>query len=78
MFDLLPLANPTDHGGAAISASATMCFGSRAVARKGDAVSYLRHDVRSNLIIDCVESMTDDRVPIARHGYRTLCVCRLI
>jgi len=78
LFDLLPLANPTDHCGAAISASATMRSGGRAVARKGDAVSCLRHDGRPNLIINGHESMTNDGVPSARHGFRALRVRMLI
>ncbi len=49
------------------------------VARKGDEVSCPKHpDIKPNLIIDGDESMTDDGVPVARHGYRAMCGCRLI
>ncbi|QGA40738.1 PAAR domain-containing protein [Burkholderia glumae] len=62
-----------------MSASKTMRFDGRWVARKGDEVSCPKHpDIKPNLIIDGDESMADDGVPIARHGYRAMCGCRVI
>jgi uncharacterized Zn-binding protein involved in type VI secretion len=55
-----------------------MFYEGRPVARKGDEVSCPKHDISPNSIIDGDESMTDDGVPIARHGYRAMCGCRLI
>jgi uncharacterized Zn-binding protein involved in type VI secretion len=78
MIDLIRLGDPTDHGGAVVSASTTMRFEGRPVARKGDEVACPKHDIHPNLIIDGDESMTDGGVPIARHGYRAVCGCRLL
>lgn len=79
MTDLVRIGDSTDHGGKVISGSAAMRYDGRAVARKGDQVSCPRHpDVRPNLIVDGDTSMTDGGVPIARHGYRAMCGCRLI
>jgi uncharacterized Zn-binding protein involved in type VI secretion len=78
MIDLIRLGDDTDHGGKVISASSTMRFYGQFVARKGDQVSCPKHDVRPNLIIDGDDSTTADGVPLARHGYRVLCGCRLI
>ncbi|WP_429337904.1 PAAR domain-containing protein [Paraburkholderia atlantica] len=78
MIDLIRLGDATDHGGTVISASDTMCFDGRYVARKGDEVTCPRHDTRPNLIIDGDEAMLDRGVPIARHGYRAMCGCHLI
>ncbi|MET3449112.1 PAAR domain-containing protein [Ralstonia sp. 1138] len=78
MMDLIRLGDATDHGGKVISASKTMQFDDRAVARKGDEVTCPRHDIRPNLIIEGDETMLDDGVPIARHGHRAMCGCRLI
>ncbi|WP_420997242.1 PAAR domain-containing protein [Cupriavidus sp. 30B13] len=79
MADFVRLGDETDHGGKVISASATMRYEGRAVARKGDQVSCPKHpDVRPNLIIDGDDATKDDGVPIARHGYRAMCGCKLI
>jgi uncharacterized Zn-binding protein involved in type VI secretion len=78
MIDLIRFGDDTDHGGKVISASSTMRFGGRFVARKGDQVSCPQHDIEPNLIVDGDESTTDEGVPIARHGYRAMCGCRLI
>jgi uncharacterized Zn-binding protein involved in type VI secretion len=78
-MDLIRLGDNTDHGGKVISASPTMIFDGRNVARKGDEVSCPKHpDIRPNRIIDGDDTMTDDGIPIARHGYRAMCGCRLI
>jgi uncharacterized Zn-binding protein involved in type VI secretion len=78
MINLIRFGDNTDHGGKVITASKTMRYEGRFVARKGDEVSCPQHDIKPNVIIDGDESMTDDGVPIARHGYRALCGCRLI
>jgi uncharacterized Zn-binding protein involved in type VI secretion len=79
MIDLIRLGDDTDHGGKVISASETMHFDDKAVARKGDEVSCPRHPgIKPNLIIEGDETMTDDGIPIARHSYRAMCGCHLI
>jgi uncharacterized Zn-binding protein involved in type VI secretion len=79
MMDLVRIGDATDHGGVVISASKTMRFEGRFVARKGDEVTCPLHgDVKPNLIVDGDDTMTDDGVPIARHGFRAMCGCRLI
>ena len=79
MMNLIRLDDDTDHGGKVITASKTMQFDGRYVARKGDEVSCPKHpDVKPNVILDGDESMTDDGIPIARHGNRATCGCHLI
>jgi uncharacterized Zn-binding protein involved in type VI secretion len=78
MIDFIRLGDATDHGGKVISASSAMSFDGRFVARKGDQVTCPKHDIKPNLIIEGDESMSDDGVPIARHGCRAMCGCRLI
>lgn len=78
-MDFIRLEDATDHGGKVISASSAMRYDGRFVARKGDSVSCPLHpEVISNLIIEGDGTMTDNGVPVARHGYRTTCGCRLI
>lgn len=78
MTDLIRLGDTTDHGGTVVSASELMEFDGRRVARKGDEVTCPLHDINPNLIIEGGETMTDDGVPIARHGHRAMCGCRLL
>jgi uncharacterized Zn-binding protein involved in type VI secretion len=78
LIDLIRLDDDTDHGGKVITASSTMRFDGKFVARKGDEVSCPKHDIKRNVIVDGDESMTDNGVPIARHGYRATCGCHLI
>jgi uncharacterized Zn-binding protein involved in type VI secretion len=78
-MDFIRLGDDTDHGGKVISASSTMDYDGRFLARKGDEVSCPKHpDVRPNRIIEGDESMTDHGMPLARHGHRASCGCRLI
>jgi uncharacterized Zn-binding protein involved in type VI secretion len=78
MTDLIRLGDDTDHGGKVISASSTMRYDGRFVARKGDEVSCPKHNIKPNLIIEGDESTMDEGVSVARHGYRAMCGCRLI
>jgi uncharacterized Zn-binding protein involved in type VI secretion len=79
MMNLIRLDDATDHGGKVISASTTMRYNGRFVARKGDEVSCPLHPaVSPNLILDGDTSMTDAGVPIARHGHKATCGCALI
>jgi uncharacterized Zn-binding protein involved in type VI secretion len=78
MMNLIRLGDATDHGGKVISASKTMRYEGRFVARKGDEVSCPLHDIRPNLIIEGDETMTDEGVPLARQGCQATCGCRLI
>lgn len=78
-MNLIRLGDTTDHGCKVISASTTMRFDDRFVARKGDEVSCPLHpDIRPNLILEGDEMMTDAGIPIARHGHRATCGCHLI
>jgi len=79
MMNLIRVGDDTDHGGKVITGSSTMRFDGRFVARKGDEVTCPQHpDVEPNLIEEGDESMTDNGVPIARHGHRATCGCHLI
>ncbi|AQV94466.1 PAAR domain-containing protein [Cupriavidus necator] len=79
MPDLIRLGDATDHDGKVITASSTMRYDGRTVARKGDQVSCPGHpNVIPNLIIDGDDTTKDDGVPVARHGYRAMCGCKLI
>lgn len=79
MMNLIRLDDDTDHGGKVITASKTMSFGGRFVARKGDEVSCPKHaDVKPNVIVDGDSSMTDNGIPVARHGDTATCGCKLI
>ncbi|MCM2494760.1 PAAR domain-containing protein [Burkholderia glumae] len=79
MMNLVRLGDDTDHGGKVITASTKMRFDGRFVARKGDEVSCPRHpDVKPNVIVEGDASMTDNGVPIARHGHKATCGCALI
>lgn len=79
MMNLIRLDDDTDHGGKVTTASSTMSFEGRYVARKGDHVSCPQHlDVSPNVIEEGDTSMTDAGIPIARHGHRATCGCHLI
>lgn len=79
MIDLIHLCDSTDHGGEVITASDTMHYGGRRVARKGDLVTCPLHPaINPNLIIEGDEKITDHGVPVARHGHKAMCGCHLI
>jgi uncharacterized Zn-binding protein involved in type VI secretion len=79
MIDFIRLGDRLGHGGKVVTASDSMSFDEKGVARKGDKVSCQKHpDVKPNVIEEGDESMTDDGVPIARHGHRATCGCHLI
>jgi uncharacterized Zn-binding protein involved in type VI secretion len=79
MINLIRLGDDTDHGGKVITASSTMRFDSRFVARKGDEVSCPKHpNVKPNVIEEGDETLNDNGAPIARHGHHATCGCRLI
>ena len=79
MMDLIRVGDDTDHGGNVETGSLAMKFDGRYVARKGDRVSCPQHpEVSSNIIVEGDPSMTDDGIPIARHGHRATCGCHLI
>jgi uncharacterized Zn-binding protein involved in type VI secretion len=78
-MDIIRLDDDTDHGGKVISASQSMKYDGKYIARKGDKVSCPKHeDVQPNLIIEGDEAITDEGVPVARHGHRATCGCHLI
>jgi len=79
MINFVRLGDVTDHGGKVIAASSTMRFDGLFVARKGDAVLCPQHpNVKPNVIEEGDESITDDGLPLARHGHRATCGCHLI
>lgn len=79
MIDLIRLGDTTDHGGKVTTASETMRYGGRQVARKGDEVSCPRHpDIKPNLILEGDSKITDHGIPVARQGHHTTCGCSLI
>lgn len=79
MMNLIRLDDDTDHGGKVITASTSMRFDGRFVARKGDEVSCPLHpDVKPNVILDGDASMMDAGVPIARQGDKATCGCTLL
>ncbi|SIT50598.1 conserved hypothetical protein [Paraburkholderia piptadeniae] len=79
MIDFIRLGDSTDHGGEVITASETMRYGGRRVARKGDAVTCPLHlDINPNLLLEGDENVTDAGVPAARHGHKARCGCHLI
>ncbi len=78
-MDFIRLGDVGDHDGSKVTtASSSMRFDGRAVARKGDLVYCPKCKVDPNPIIEGDESMMDDGVPIARHGHRVACGCRLL
>jgi uncharacterized Zn-binding protein involved in type VI secretion len=77
-MDFIRLGDATDHGGKVISASSTMKYDGRYIARKGDRVSCPIHSINPNLIIEGDESMLIDGIPAARHGQQAMCGCHLI
>jgi uncharacterized Zn-binding protein involved in type VI secretion len=77
--NLIRLHDATDHGGMVITASETMGYDGRGIARKGDQVTCPLHpEINPNLIIEGDEATTDHGVPVARHGHRAMCGCHLI
>jgi len=65
MIDLIRLGDTTDRGGEVITASETMRYDGRRVARKGDAVTCPLHpDTNPNLILEGDENITDHGVPV--------------
>ena len=53
MIDLIRLGDTADHGGEVVTASQTMRYAGRRVAREGDLVECLLHpEVQPNIIIE--------------------------
>ena len=78
-MDIIRFGDRTSSNGQVISASTTMRYEGRFVARLGDEVSCSRHpDVRPNRIIEGDPNVTDNGISIARHGHRAQCGCTLI
>ncbi len=79
MIDLIRLGDTTDHGGEVITASETMRYGGRRVARKGDLVKCPLHpDVNPNVILEGDAKITDRGIWVARQGHHATCGCALI
>ena len=78
-MNLIRLGDATDHGGVVITASQTMSYNGRKVARKGDQVSCPLHpEITPNLIIEGDDKVTDHGIPVARHHHQAMCGCHLI
>jgi uncharacterized Zn-binding protein involved in type VI secretion len=78
-MDFIRFSDKTTGNGDVISASASVSYDDRQVARKGDQVTCQKHpDIHPNLIMEGDETMTEDGVPLARHDHRVTCGCRLI
>lgn len=79
MTAIIRLGDATDHGGEVVTASETMQFDGRRVARKGDKVVCKVHPgVAPNVIEEGDESMCDEGLPIAHHLHKTTCGCHLL
>jgi uncharacterized Zn-binding protein involved in type VI secretion len=79
MIALIRLGDTTDHGGEVITASDTMRYGGRRVARKGDQVTCPLHPgINPNVILEGDDKITDHGVPVARHGHKAMCGCHLM
>ncbi|MFL9896408.1 PAAR domain-containing protein [Paraburkholderia sp. RL17-381-BIF-C] len=79
MIDYIRLGDTTDHGGKVVTASQTMHYAGRRVARKGDLIECPLHpDVEPNMILDGDEKIRDHGTPVARQGHRATCGCSLV
>jgi uncharacterized Zn-binding protein involved in type VI secretion len=79
MTDLIRLGDTTDQGGEVITASQTMCYAGRRVARVGDLVKCPLHlEVQPNMILEGDRKITDRGTPVARQGHHATCGCSLI
>ncbi|PRX28063.1 putative Zn-binding protein involved in type VI secretion [Paraburkholderia sp. BL18I3N2] len=79
MSNLIRLGDTTDHGGEVITASDTMRYGGRRVARADDLVKCPLHpELEPNAILEGDNRITDHGVPVARQGHLTTCGCRLV
>lgn len=80
---IITVGDDTDHGGKAISGSATQDFGGRAIARLGDEVNCPQHypDSRPhgvNKIVTAHPTFTVGGIPVAVQDCLTECGCKLI
>lgn len=78
MIDWVRLGDKLENGGSVTAASSTMTFDGKSVARKGDAVLCEQHPMSSNRISEGDEATKDSGLPVARHGHKAACGCRLI
>ncbi|WP_454871988.1 PAAR domain-containing protein [Paraburkholderia xenovorans] len=76
MIDLIRPGDTTDHGGEVITASQTMRYAGRRVAREGDLVECPLHpEVRPDMILEGDRKIADRGAPVARQGHRATCRC---
>lgn len=79
MYRAIRFGDELEHGGKVTAASSNMRVRGRYVARKGDDVTCSKHpNVASNKISEGDAKVTNRGVPVARHGHRALCGCRLL
>ncbi|WP_321788588.1 PAAR domain-containing protein [Paraburkholderia sp. J94] len=78
-MDFIRLGDTTDHGGVVVTASNTMDYDGRPVARKGDLIECPLHpQIQPNAILEGDEEISDHGIPVARHGHHATCGCSLI
>lgn len=78
MTSIACVGDGTTHGGFVISGSDTIDVMGRKVARRGDMVSCPIEGHGVNPIIEGSDMILDNGVPVALHGHRSACGCRLI
>ncbi|NML35509.1 PAAR domain-containing protein [Paraburkholderia antibiotica] len=78
MTSIACVGDSTTHGGFIITGSDTMNVKGRKVARRGDLVSCPIEGHGVNPIIEGTDMIMDNGVPVALHGHRCACGCRLI
>ena len=75
---VIRLGDPTDHGGAVVSASAThYTVGGIAVARVGDKCSCPKKGHDGCVIVEGDPEHTIDGIAVAYDGHRTSCGAKL-
>jgi uncharacterized Zn-binding protein involved in type VI secretion len=79
MITLIRLDDDLNNDGKVTSASETMKFDGRKVARKGDKVACkMQPGIVPNVIEEGDETLSDEGIPIARHGHKTACGCHVL
>ncbi|TCL05611.1 PAAR domain-containing protein [Sodalis ligni] len=76
MKGIIRIGDKTTHGGTVTSGSQVMKFGGIGVARKGDDVACPKHGGTS--ISEGHTTFCDNSFPVAFHGHRCACGCRLL
>ncbi|WP_233835923.1 PAAR domain-containing protein [Paraburkholderia sp. ZP32-5] len=78
MTSIACIGDSTTHGGRIITGSDTMNIMGRKAARRGDLVSCPIEGHGVNPIVEGSDMILDNGVPVALHGHRSACGCKLI